>query len=283
MMNQNTTRYFALVGCAILFGVTIATQTSLAETGKKAKKTFKWEGEEIFYSAEVSGTEAARASIRVGQLKKAKSGASYIPLSAKAITHGFFAKSFPVNDNGDTFIHPQTGLPIKADKYIREDGEERMYKVRYEPSKYSAKVLKKVGKKERKFDRAVPKNTYDAFSWMYALRAKPLKEKDKYIFYVYDGWKLSRLHIKVVGREKVWTPIGYYPSVKLDIDREILNSRWEGEGKKRKLKLTTRTKPSYFATLHMSDNTERIPVRVFITSKMGDVDFKIIKYVPPKK
>ena len=115
------------------------------------------------------------------------------------------------------------------------------------------------------------------------MRSKPLKNGDKYIFYVYDGWKLSRLHVKVVGREKTWTPLQYYQTIKIDIEREILNSRWEGKGKARATKLSTRVKPYYFSTLHLSDDDRRIPVRVFMTSKMGDADFKIIKYTPPKK
>ena len=282
MLNQENIKSMTVASTALMTvtGVLLVSLSLSAEPRKTSG--FRWAGEEIFYSAEISGTEAARASIRAGKVQKTRSGASYIPISAKAITHGFFAKSYPVNDNGDTFIHPKTGMPIKADKFLKEDGGSRAYKVRYEPAKKLAKVVKTIGKKERVFERAVPEETYDAFSWLYALRNKPLKVNDKYVFYVYDGWKLSRLHIKVVGQEKVWTPLGYYPSIKLDIDREILNSRWEGKGKDRTVKLKTRIKPKYFATLYLSADEIKIPVRVFITSKMGDADFKLIKYTPPK-
>ncbi|MEL6180103.1 MAG: DUF3108 domain-containing protein, partial [Myxococcota bacterium] len=213
-----------LTGLVALVGISVAWAESDKPTAQKKIQGFTWEGEEIFFSVEANGAEAARASIRAGARKK-KRGLSYVPLSAKVITHGFFAKSFPVNHNGDTFIDPKTLLPLKADKYIREKGEDRVYKVRFNPGKLVAKVFKKVGKKERNFDRPVPGETYDALSWLYALRAMPLKNGDKYVFYVFDGWKLSRLYIKVIGREKTWTPIQYYQTVKVDIEREILNSR----------------------------------------------------------
>lgn len=251
-----------------------------------SKAGFRWEGEEIYYSVEVSGAEAARASIRSGARKKTK-GVSYVPVQAKAITRGFFGKSYPLNDNADTFINPGNLKPIKADKFIRENGKERTYKVRYKDRAFTATVIKTVkGKKARNFDRAIPRGTYDALSWFYAMRAKPLKNKDKYTFVVFDGWKMSRLHVRVVGRDKIWTPMGYYKSVKLDIDREIVSSHWTGDAKtkdkgRKGVTLKTRIKPKYLATLHVTDDDIRVPVRLLMTSKMGDSDFRLIKYEAP--
>jgi len=244
---------------------------------------FAWQGEELYYSVEVNGAEAARASLRAGEVKNAK-GVSYVPISAKAITHGFFAKSYPVDDNADTYVDPRSLRPIKADKIIREDGKERIYKVRYQPGQFTAEVTRVADKKEYHYKRAVPGEIHDGLSWLYELRTKPLKDGDVYDFYVYDGWKLSRLHIKVVGREKAWTQLKTFDAVKLDIEREVLTSRWNGTAKKRLAPaLQVQQASYYFATIHLTDDEARMPVRVFVTSKMGDSDFKLIKYVEPTK
>lgn len=253
-----------------------------AEPGKSTG--FVWQGEELYYSVEVNGAEAARASLRAGKTKKVK-GISYVPLSAKAISHGFFAKSYPVDDNADTFVNAETLRPIKADKVIREDGKHRVYKVRYDPASFTASVTRVMDKKKtRNFQKPVPSGIHDGLSWLYELRTKPLKNGDTYTFYVFDGWKLSRLHATVVGRDKAWTQLKTYDAVKIDIEREILTAKWNGTSKKRlEPRLETKKSKYYFATLHISDDAARVPVRVFVTSKLGDSDFKLIKYVAPAK
>lgn len=243
---------------------------------------FRWQNEELYYSIEIGGAEAARASLRAGALKKAK-GASYIPLSAKAITHGFFAKSYPVDDNADTFIDPKTLLPMKADKIIREDGLQRTYKVRYERGSFTGHIERLGGKKAAAYKRSIPADTHDAISWLYDLRTRPLKNGDTYTYTIFDGWKLSRLHVKVVGRDKAWTALQTWDAVKIDVDREILTSRWNGTPAKRlPPTLVTQKARYYFGTLHLSDDAQRIPVRIFLSSSKGDSDIKLIKYVAPK-
>lgn len=248
----------------------------------ESKNKFHWEGEEMFYSVEVSGAEAARASLRAGRRKKAR-GVEYIPVSGKAITHGFFAKSYPVDDRGNTFLDPKTFLPIKSDKDIREDGQVRTYKVRFDRSRHTASVDRLMKGKRRQYKRAIPDRTHDALSWIYDLRARPLNDGDTLTYFVFDGWKLSKLHVKVLGREKVWTPLKTYDSIKIDVEREIMNVRWKNpRHKDQGARVSRRKKPYYFATVHLTDDASRVPVRLFVTSKLGDSDFKLIKYTPPK-
>lgn len=250
---------------------------------------FRWEGEEIFYSVEISGADAARAAVRVGKRQTSK-GVSYVPVSAKAISHGFFAKTYPVNNKADTFIDPNTFQPLRSDKVIQENGGKRTYKVKYDPKKYSASVGKEVkakGKKkvnQRKYTRAVPNTIHDALSWVFDLRAQPLKKGDVYTYFVYDGWKLSRLKVSVVGKEKTWTPLQEYDALKIDVEREILKSTWTGTpGDRGAPKLTTREKPYYFSTIYLSDDEARVPVKIFVTSKKADSELRIVEYKAPSK
>jgi hypothetical protein len=276
MINRLSRRAFVVLGTSALLG--------LATSPAYAQSKFKWEGEELYYQVEISGAQAARASIRAGKLKRSK-GVSYIPLSGKAITYGFFAKSYPLNDQADTFVDPTSIRPLRANKHLRENGKDKRYVVNYEPGKLSAHVDRRVKKgkgKSRKFTQPVPTKIYDGLSWLYAIRAQPLKKGDKYTMYVYDGWKLSRLHITVVGNDKVWTPLQEFDTVKVDVEREVVRSFWRKNRKTKSKTVSYRTKKKkhYVFTLHLTDNADKVPVRLFMTSKMGDSDFRLVKFVP---
>lgn len=268
--------------------LTPAKRNKLANAKKKKVQPFPWEGEELYYSVEVSGTDAARASLQVGKRKK-KKGVTYVPIAARAISHGFFAKSYPLDNTADTFIDLTTGQPIKSDKVIKENGSFRRYNVRFDPDGYAAKVDKELRNKgekktkKRNFLRAVPGTIHDGLSWIYALRGEKLEKGKKYTYYIYDGWKLSRLVVTVKGKETVWTPLQEYKTIKVDVERTILNSRWKGKkGKRSAPKLSNREKPYYFSSIYFSDDELRIPVKVFVTSQKADSELKLVKYVAPK-
>lgn len=255
---------------------------------KAPARDFRWEGEELYYSVEISGTDAARASVRIGKRKTAK-GVTFVPVASDAISHGFFAKTYPVDNRADTFVDVSTFQPIKADKIIRENGSERTYRVRYQPGNFTAlvqKEMKEKGKKgQRSYERAVPAEIHDGLSWMFDLRARPLKAGDVYTYYIYDGWKLSRLKAKVVGKEKAWTPLKEYDAIKIDVEREVLRSHWSKKTKAGRgaPTMSRREKPYYFSTIHLSDDEHHVPVKIFVTSSQADSELKLVQYKAPSK
>lgn len=291
MQNDSARRFLRALMALLVLLVAVPSPVWADEPAKGAQgapqRVFRWEGEELFYSVEVSGTDAARAAIRVGKRQKAKAGA-YIPVAADAVTHGFFAKSYPANNHADTFIDPVTFQPLQSDKVIAENGDKKTYKVKYNPGGFTARVDKNIqekGKKAdaQKFERPVPDSIHDALSWLFDLRARPLKDGDVYTYYIYDGWKLSRLTVKVVRREKAWTPLKEYAAIRVDVEREILHSRWTGTSQKRGAPTFTQAeKPYYFSTLHLSDDANRTPVKIFLTSQKADAELRLVDHKPPK-
>jgi hypothetical protein len=265
----------------------VGAKVEVAQKPSPLGRPFIWEGEQIYYSVEVGGTDAARASLQVGK-RKTKKGVSYLPLVGRVVTHGFFAKSYPMDNVADTFIRADTFQPIKSEKLLKEKGDYRKYVVRYEPRRYGADVnreVKKKGgkKKNRSYTRAVPNTIHDGLSWIYVLRSEALRQGDEYTYYIYDGWKLSRFKVTVVGKESVWTPLKEYETIKVDVERTVLNSKWKGKrGTRTVPAMTQREKPYYLSTLYLSDDELRIPVKIFVTSKKADSVMKLVKYVPPK-
>lgn len=265
-------------------------------TSAQPKATsFAWENEEAYYKVKINGSEAIHAVMRVGELNRLKNSNKqpYVAIAASAQSVGLFKAVLEVEDRANTFIDPSSMLPLRAEKRFKErlfggDLKERTYKVDYKPDHYQAKVNKKSNQhKTRNYIRHVPDDTHDGLSWFFALRNKPdftLDEKISY--YVYDGWKLSRLDLKVVKEEDVLTPVGWFKTWKLDVTREVLNSSAIfKDGKAIDPKLSVHTPAKELGSVWLSRDAQRVPVKIALTWKIsqssaltGQVDVMLVKY-----
>lgn len=250
--------------------------------------TFRWAGEELYYSIRLSGIEAVRAAIKVGELRH-KGKDAYVPVVGSAQSVGFFHAIYPMHDTANTFVDPATLRPRRSEKMFEEKGKKRTYKVDFQHAAFQAKVLKKKfavqeGDKEieRAYLRAIPGSTHDMITWFFELRKKgKMKVGEAFSFYLYDGWKLSLIEGKVVGKEDVYTPIGWFKTYKIDLTREILRSKWKKKGEAPEL--STRTPAKSIGSIFISRDENLIPVAVRIPTKWGSSEIVLMKYKLPKK
>lgn len=219
----------ALVALAT-FGGSLSAQSKAQGSGKAPH--FPWQDEELQYKIQVNGATAVMATVRSGKVRKLGEGAHYVPLSASARSVGVFSAIYPVDDRANTFINPSTLEPLRSEKVFREAGKERTYRVDFAPKAQKARVHKTLKNGEaaaRKytFITELPLTTDDALSWMYRVRALPeIKEGQTIELFLYDGWKLSRMDLKVVGKEDVHTPAGWFKGAwKIEVHRELLRTR----------------------------------------------------------
>ncbi len=246
---------------------------------------FRWAGEEFYFSVRLNGAEAMRASLRAGDLRHVNKR-PYVPISAIAQSVGFFESVYPINDRAHTFVSPDNYRPLRSEKLFEERGETRTYKVDYIHSLYRAKVEKKKEKRTFRFNYSIPGTTHDMISWMYDLRSRDsLKVGDEFAYYIYDGWKLSRVEMEVVGKEDVYTPMGWFKGWKISFTRKVLMSRHRknGKGKPRKPLLRVKTPDKHSGHLYLSRDENRLPIKVAIGTKFGTSEALLIKYKPHKK
>lgn len=257
--------------------------TATAEPAKEDASSFKWENEELNYKVKIQGSEAVHARIRVGEVRSMK-GLPYVALSAVAKSVGLFHSIYPMDDRANTFIHPDTLQPHRSEKLFREAGKVRSYNVDYELGRYRAAVNKLSEQdgetKKRKYSRAIPSETHTALSWIFELRqADGFTVGEELSFYVYDGWKLSRLDLKVAAEESVYTPMGWHKAWKLDFSRAILSSRHNRKGKRHlKPKLKERKAPEPTGSIWISTDSRRLPLKIAMTSMYGVGEVLLVSY-----
>ncbi len=245
-------------------------------------RSFKWAGEELYYSVRLNGAEALRAILRAGKLRKGNNR-SYVPISAKARSVGFFANIYPLDDRANTFLDPNNYEPLRSEKSFHERGKSRQYKVDYIHSTYRAKVEKTKKTRTFHFNYSIPGTTHDMISWMYDLRDhRHLKVGQAFTYYIYDGWKLSQVDMKVVGKEDVYTPMGWFKAWKLSFVRKIMRSRrrHNKHGKPIQPILRVKVPHKHAGHLWLSRDENHLPIKVAIDTKFGTSEAVLVKYKP---
>lgn len=266
----------AILAVAVLLGST----TVFAEDGVQASETpsFAFANEEFYYSIRVNGVEALKVGVRSGDVKY-KKDVPYVPVAGTAQSTGFFHSVYPVNDRAHTYLNPETMRPIRSEKYFDEAGETREYKVDFVHSTYHARVEKKRDRRMNRFSLAIPGTTHDMITWFYDLRSRgDFKVGEIITYYVYDGWKLSRITGRVVKREDVYTPMGWFKAWRIDFQRDVMRSRRQRD---KEPVLRVRTNDAAQASLWVSRDENRLPIKIRINTSWGGGEAVLIKFKLP--
>lgn len=277
---MNTRIQTLAIGCfltvGVIFGMTATQPVEAKSKPGSVATTYPWQNEQAFFKVKVNGAEAVHAVLRVGDVRMANNK-PYLPISANAQSVGAFKSIVDVQDRANTFINPMTHRPIRSEKRFKERAltqpvKERIYKVDYKAGQYKAQVKKTiVPKKERTFTKSIPGNTHDAISWLFDLRTiKTFTPGQKINYYIYDGWKLSRLELEVKGKEKILTELGWRKSWKFGVKREILLARSVVKNRKRvEPALSVRKAAVDVGHLWLTDDAQRLPAKLSMVWKVS--------------
>jgi hypothetical protein len=244
--------------------------------------SFRWANEELYYSIRLNGVEAMRGVVRAGQ-PRISNNRAYVPISGTARSMGFFNSVYPLDDRANTFMNPVSHLPWRSEKLFDEKGTIRGYNVTYQHGGFEARVERRHNERVSNFTAPIPGETHDMLTWTYALRARErLELGDKFSYYIYDGWVLSRLDLEVVDREDVYTPMGWFKAWKVNFSREIMGTR---AGPMRN---NVRTEPivrirepaRHTGSFWVSRDENHIPIKVAINTFLGVGEAVIIRYKP---
>lgn len=246
-----------------------------------AQSRFRWAGEAFYYSIRLNGAEAMRASVRAGDVRNTPKQ-SYIPVSAKAESVGFFRSVYPMNDRADVYINPYNLLPHRSEKLFREAGKSRTYQVDYTHNRYKARVEKTKKEREYRFSFAIPPKTFDMLSWVYDLRTQEMGAGKKFVYYIYDGWKLSRVHLEVVGKEDVYTPMGWFKTWKLKFRREVVRTQKKSDknGNPVMPHIRIHEPNEHNGHFYLSRDENLLPVKLTMKTSFGMSEALLLKYTP---
>ncbi len=267
---QYLRKHQRVLGLITLIGLTF----SGGSLGATPESAFRFSGEEFYYSIRLNGAEAIRVGVRAGDVQYRK-GVPYVPIAGTAQSTGLFDTVYPINDKANSFVNPDSFHPLRSEKYFDENGETREYKVDFSHKAFSAKVEKNKDDLSRKFSMAIPGTTHDMISWFYELRTMDDFTVGREVsFYVYDGWKLSHIHGKVTAKEDVLTPVGWFKAWRIDMTRDVMNSRSQ---RNKTPKLHVRNKNQSRATVWVSRDANRLPIKIAIDTPLGKGEAVLIK------
>lgn len=154
-------------------------------------------GEVLTYSASWNGIPVAWAEAST-QLETFE-GREVLAMRVRVQTYAFFNHIFKVDDINETLIDPETLLPIRYTKNLKE-GSYRCHEITtfdFEAGKaYYAQQISKKAKKT--YD--IGPDTRDLVSFMYFLRSEQLEEKQKALYNVMSD---ERIYELILNTDKV--------------------------------------------------------------------------------
>ncbi|MCB9508369.1 MAG: DUF3108 domain-containing protein [Myxococcales bacterium] len=275
-------RPIALALCACLAAVPAVADELPQDT---AAERFRWSGEQLFYSIEMLGSEAARCAISVGYPTEGEDGETYVPLEGLSISVGFFANVYPMEDTALTRMDLSDGLPTVSTKIIDERGSVRRYDVAYGHDLFRSEIDRSAGEELRRNVRLVPSDTHDAITWMLDLRSRDLSVGQSYVYHVFDGWKLSRLTARVTAHTDVYTELGLLDVAEMRFTREVLASYSPLPYANDLVTLppvyTVTEGPQDLGVGWFSLDDRRLPVGVDIETPIGHVRMLLDRWVAP--
>jgi hypothetical protein len=230
-------------------------------------------GETMQFEVTLGGIVAGEAALAVGDIDDSSAGRT-IAVRSRLATVGAAAMIKTVVDDATTTLDAETGRPL-----------EMTTEVEYGSTQYSAtatwsdggsivdvvwarKDTSGAGKVHFDFKGGL---AHDAHSAMAEIREWRAPEGSRRTVWVVGGRRLWRADLVVGPSETLGTAMGNRPTIRLD------GTAYRARGN---LSLDASKKPRTF-TVWVSDDADRVPLRVRAGTELGDVVIDLVEYYRP--
>jgi len=227
-------------------------------------------GEAMTFAVRLGGVEAGEAALAVG-LPGDIGGRDAIVVSSRMASSGAFRWVKEVDDDLTSTIDLETGLPreLVADvrfgaKTFHADGQFRGGIVDLAWHKGDSRI------RYAHYDFG-PVDAHNAHTAMAAMRTWEAGQDDTQRLYIVGGRRIWRTDVTWAGRETIATHLGNQTAVRLDGVSVRVTPRLVPE---------RRRKPRTFS-VWMSDDADRVPLRVVAHTELGDVVIELTSYQRP--
>lgn len=231
------------------------------------------DGESLEFSIKMFGAEAARARF---DLKREGTYGERPTVTLKAHLKGsaFLNKIYPLNDTLTVRVDEGSFRPIKSDFHIEENGKVIDYHTDFYQKRFHV-VSTRTRKGKKRVRTFNPKGVvYDALSSMYAARRLDLKPGLAFDYFVWDGRRERLISVVVKGKERVWTPVGWFDAMKLEISTKITGGF---------IKKSVLDRPAKKGTAWIALDEARTPVKLTTPTKLGDAEAILVRRTVPGK
>jgi hypothetical protein len=227
-------------------------------------------GESMTFTVALGGVECGEAALAVGDAGVVE-GKRSIVVTSRVATAGAARMVRVIDDELTSTIALETGLPtqISADvvfgsKNYHADGRFEGPNVELTWHRNDEKV------RHTRYDFGKV-DAHDAHTAMAAMRTWEGNDGESRRLYVIGGRRIWRTDVTWTGRETIGTKLGNQPSIRLDgISVRVAGTLQPEPGKK----------PRSF-TVWMSDDADRVPLKVIAHTELGDVIIELTGYERP--
>lgn len=228
------------------------------------------QGERLVFRIEMLGAHAGDAILGVGK-RAVQDGKPVVPLAAWLRSSDFLQKFYPVDDKQYVLLDEKTFLPLRNDFYVREAGKTVNYHTTFDQGgrKVDSLKLDKTGAgKTMRRTWYTEGEILEPLECLYAVRRMDLKPGMKFSFFSWDGRRERFVDVKVVGEEKVWTQLGWFDTMRLDITTRVSG----GFIGKDELDREARKGSAWIGL-----DPRRTPVKLTSPTKLGDAQAILVK------
>jgi len=234
----------------------------------------------LFYPGEFMAWELSWKGIQGGTTRLlvgepgVVDGRPAIVVRSETRSAGLLAMFRHVRDDLITTLDLSTALPIRTEGTFEWGKPNKPVKnsrvvVQFHEGSYDIDYRRR-GRKARSWLQKIPRGerVYDTHSVMGALRAWEPAEGTRAYFYAVSGRRLYRVQIAHAGTATIKTSLGRYSAVRIEGTATRL---------RRSLSPNKQRKPRQF-TLWLSDDANRVPLRVEARTEYGAVKVELVDY-----
>lgn len=228
-------------------------------------------GETMAFEVRIGGVLAGEAQLAVGEPGEFE-GKQAIVVRSKASTAGAAALLKRISDEATTVIELETGRPLQVDTVVemgsrRTEGHAKflptMADVTYKRSDQPNPVNFKVN-----FGQQLVYETHSAMAQVRGWRAPAGTMRE---VWVVGGRRLWRVDVKILGTETIGSAVGNRRAIK-----------FEGASYRARPNFTVEaTKAARTFTVWLSDDADRVPLKVVAKTELGDVTVDLVDYSHP--
>ncbi len=227
-------------------------------------------GESMRFEVRMAGVLAGEASFVTGE-PGLVDGRRAIAMSSRVGTAGAFALVKDIRDDATSILDLDTLLPMSTTGSVRFGAKGAQTETRFADGKAVLRHTP-MGQTTRTLTYDFRGEiVHDAHSAMAAMRVWPAELGSTRVLWVLGGRRIWRSEIKVAGREVIGTVLGNQAAL-----------RFEGVAGRALPDLSLdNTRPPRTFSVWVSDDADRVPLKIVAHTELGDVEITLVDYQQP--
>jgi hypothetical protein len=263
----------ALAGCAGAEATTLPAAPKAVGSGEIATASNDVglnPGETMAFEVRLGGVLAGEAALAVGEVGDFE-GKKAVVVKSRANTAGAAALLKKIVDEATTVIDVENGRPLKLDTYVEQGNK---------TTTASAKFIGSIADITYQRSDEAPQSfkinfgaqtVHDTHTAMAQVRGwRPAVGATRQVFVV-GGRRLWRVDVKYVGTETVGSALGNRRAIKFEGASYRARPNFKVDD----------DKPSRTFTVWLSDDGDRVPLKVLAHTELGDVSVDLTDYQRP--